>query len=192
MRTFVIVVGLILVSGCAMQRVAGQPQDFKQAAAAPLYDVNVLKTKIPVALVAAESQPYVLPRPVSCKAIAREIEILDDALGPDLDTLPSESNPSVLARSGQMAEGAAVDIVRGGAQSLIPFRGWVRRLSGAERADRVVREAITAGGVRRAFLKGLGYARQCTSPAAPTQEALAGVDLDPPTPIRREPQYPIH
>ena len=75
MRTFVIVVGLVLVSGCAMQRVAGKPQDFKQAAAAPLYDVNVLKTKIPVALVAAEAQPYVLPHPVTCQAIASEIGI---------------------------------------------------------------------------------------------------------------------
>lgn len=190
MRTFVIVVGLVLVSGCAMQRVAGQPQDFKQAAAAPLYDVNVLRTKIPVVLVAAEAQPYVLPNPLNCHAIASEIATLDDALGPDLDTLPSESDPSMLARSGQIAEGAAVNIVRGGAQSLIPFRGWVRRLSGAERADRVVREAITAGGVRRAFLKGLGHASQCPQPAAPSKDSLAGVGLDPPTQIRREPQYP--
>ena len=139
MRIFVVVAGLVLVSGCAMQRVAGQPQDFTQAAAAPLYDVNVLKTKIPVALVAAEAHPYILPAPDTCAGIAQEVEILDDSLGPDLDTLPDESNPSLLDRSGQIAEGAAVDIVRGGAQSLVPFRSWIRRLSGAQRADRVVR-----------------------------------------------------
>jgi hypothetical protein len=190
MRIFVAIAGLVLISGCAMQRVAGQPQDFKQAAAAPLYDVNVLKTKIPVVLIAAEAQPYVLPNPDTCAGIASEVEILDDALGPDLDTRPEEANPSVLARSGQIAEGAAVDLVRGGAQGLVPFRGWIRRLSGAQRADRMVLEAITAGGVRRAFLKGLGHARQCTPPAAPSAESLSGVDLDPPTQIRREPQYP--
>ena len=190
MRIFVVVAGLVLVSGCAMQRVAGQPQDFTQAAAAPLYDVNVLKTKIPVALVAAEAHPYILPTPDTCAGIAQEVEILDDSLGPDLDTLPDESNPSLLDRSGQIAEGAAVDIVRGGAQSLVPFRSWIRRLSGAQRADRVVREAITAGGVRRAFLKGLGHARHCTPPAAPTSESLAGVDLAPPSQFKREPQYP--
>ena len=189
MRIFVVAVGLVLISGCAMQRVAGQPQDFKQAAASPLYDVNVLKTKIPVVLIAAEAQPYVAPNPDTCAGIASEVEILDDALGPDLDIPPDDSNPSVLARSGQIAEGAAVDLVRGGAQSLVPFRSWIRRLSGAQRADRIVREAITAGGVRRAFLKGLGHARKCAPPASPSADSLAGVDLDPPA--RREPQYPI-
>jgi hypothetical protein len=80
--------------------------------------------------------------------------------------------------------------VRSGAQSLVPFRGFMRTLSGAERADRIVRESIIAGGVRRAFLKGLGLHLKCPQPAAPTQIALDGVDLDPPR-QPREPQYPI-
>nr|QQZ48666.1 hypothetical protein JKL49_14210 [Phenylobacterium glaciei] len=44
----------------------------------------------------------------------------------------------------------------GAASDLIPFRGWVRRLSGAQRHDSLVTAAINAGAVRRAYLKGLG------------------------------------
>jgi hypothetical protein len=190
MRLIVLLVLPSLLCGCAMQRVAGQPQDFGQAAAAPLYDVNVLRTKIPMALVAAEERPYVLAPRVTCQQLASEIALLDDALGPDLDTVPTADNPSMLARSGQVAENVAVDVVRGGAQSLVPFRSWVRKLSGAERNDRIVQEAIVAGGVRRAFLKGIGQARNCPASSRPTAPAVAGEDLHPP-PARRGPQYPI-
>ena len=47
----------------------------------------------------------------------------------------------------------------------IPFRGVVRKLSGAESHDRLVQSAIIAGNVRRAYLKGLGEARGCMPPA---------------------------
>lgn len=173
------------------QRVAGKKDKLKDAAASPLYDVNVLKTKIPPALVAAEATPYRLPSPLNCETIAAEIAPLDEALGPDLDIPPSLENPSALERSTEFAKEGSVALVRSGAQSLVPFRGFMRTLSGAERADRVVRESITAGGVRRAFLKGIGLNLRCPQPtAAPAQIALDGVDLDPPR-ERREPQYPI-
>jgi len=40
-------------------------------------------------------------------------------------------------------------------ESLIPYRSWVRKLSGAERASKAVAAAISAGMVRRGFLKGM-------------------------------------
>ncbi len=43
----------------------------------------------------------------------------------------------------------------------MPFRGWIRRLSGAERHARDVAAAIAAGTARRAFLKGVGQGRIC-------------------------------
>jgi hypothetical protein len=54
------------------------------------------------------------------------------------------------------------------ASSAIPYRGCVRRLSGAERHDRLVQAAIEAGAVRRGYLKGLGEARGCDPPATPS------------------------
>jgi hypothetical protein len=49
----------------------------------------------------------------------------------------------------------------------VPFRSWVRQLSGAKQNEKRVKEAIYAGSVRRAFLKGIGGHRGCAAPAAP-------------------------
>jgi hypothetical protein len=62
--------------------------------------------------------------------------------------------------------------VRHTAEGLIPFRGWVRKLSGAERHSRLVAEAVAAGMTRRAYLKGLGQAQGCLPPAAPLRPTL--------------------
>jgi hypothetical protein len=53
------------------------------------------------------------------------------------------------------------------AQDLIPMRGWVRKLSGAEKHDKLVQSAMASGAIRRAYLKGLGEARGCDPPATP-------------------------
>jgi hypothetical protein len=50
---------------------------------------------------------------------------------------------------------------------VVPFRSWVRKLSGAERYSRDVSAAIAAGIVRRSYLKGVGQVRGCEAPAAP-------------------------
>ncbi len=44
----------------------------------------------------------------------------------------------------------------------------MRKLSGAERRDKRVAEAITAGKLRRAYLKGAGMQKNCAPPAAPS------------------------
>jgi hypothetical protein len=49
--------------------------------------------------------------------------------------------------------------------SLIPFRGVIREISGANAHDRALREAVIAGVARRSFLKGIGQARGCRYPA---------------------------
>jgi hypothetical protein len=44
---------------------------------------------------------------------------------------------------------------------VVPYRGWVRKLTGAERYSKEVAAAIAAGTVRRAFLKGVVVTRGC-------------------------------
>jgi len=51
--------------------------------------------------------------------------------------------------------------LRSTTEGLVPFRGWVRKLSGAERYSKQVQAAIAAGAARRAFLKGLMAAKAC-------------------------------
>ena len=72
----------------------------------------------------------------------------------------------VVGRSGgvyqRLAVGnAAVGALQKTVEGAIPFRGWVRKLTGAERYSRKVAAAITAGSIRRAFLKGVAAADGC-------------------------------
>lgn len=141
---------------------AGAPKSSSVADAAttPLSDLNIVRAEIPAALLAAQKQPYAVPADPGCTALLAEVRALDEVLGPDLDTPATAANPGLIERGGTAAVGA----VRNAAEGVVPFRGWVRKLSGAERYANNVAAAIAAGTVRRAFLKGIGSARAC-SPA---------------------------
>jgi hypothetical protein len=142
-------------------------KQMSEAAATPLSDLNLVRTKIPPVLLQAQRAPYAPPVDPSCEGLASEIRQLDAALGPDLDAPSSSGDPGLVERGRSEAGGAAVGALRHTAEGLVPFRGWVRKLSGAERHSRQVLDALTAGLVRRAYLKGLGHARGCPVPAAP-------------------------
>jgi len=138
-----------------------------QAAVTPLSDLNLVRADIPAALQAALKAPYAAPAQKTCPAMTADVQALDAALGADLDTPATPSNPSLIERGTGAAGNAAVGALRGAAEGVIPFRGWVRKLSGAEKYSREVAAAIAAGTIRRAYLKGLGQAMGCTAPAAP-------------------------
>ena len=145
----------------------------QKAVEAPLSDLNLVQEKIPAVLEAAVKAPYALPSERTCPALANEVGNLDGALGADLDTPPTAANPGLVARGSNMMGDAANDALRGAAESVIPFRGWVRKLDGAERHSKEVAAAIAAGSVRRAFLKGVGQTLGCGAPAAPLQALAA-------------------
>lgn len=60
-----------------------------------------------------------------------------------------------------------------GALSL-PYRGIIRRVTGADRRERLLRRAILAGMVRRGFLKGAAHAAGCDNQIANPALVLAG------------------
>jgi hypothetical protein len=157
-------------------------ENLQGAVAAPLRDLNVLRTKIPAALLEAMADPYYRPpAKLSCPDINMMIEPIDAALGPDLDT-PKPGEAGMMDRG----KGTAYGWVAGAASGAIPFRGWIRKLTGAEQHDSYVTAAITAGAVRRGYLKGLGEARGCPPPATPSH-VMAG------TPVMEQtlrPRYP--
>ena len=131
------------------------------AATTPLSDLNLVHASIPAVLVDAQKRPYVALADQSCTALAAEVRALDEVLGPDLDAPASASNPGLIERGSTAVGDAAVGAVRGAAQGVVPFRGWVRKLTGAERYSKEVAAAIAAGTVRRAFLKGVAVTRGC-------------------------------
>lgn len=149
-------------------------QGVTDAAATPLSDLNLVKAEIPPVLAQALKSPYQAPTGPGCETIVAEVTQLEAVLGADLDVPPSAARPSLIERGSSAAGEAAVGALRGAAEGVIPFRGWVRKLSGAERYSREVAAAIAAGSVRRSYLKGVGQARGCAAPAAPAVPAGNG------------------
>lgn len=139
------------------------------AAQAPLRDMNLVRTKIPPVLLEAMADPYARPpgKKISCDTLIMLVAPLDLALGEDVDRRPPEENEDLLDRGKRMAGSAAFGAMASAAQDLIPMRGWVRKLSGAEKHDTLVQHAVASGAIRRAYLKGLGEARGCNPPATP-------------------------
>jgi hypothetical protein len=182
-----------LLAGCLTTRGDGSPkvettseanrESIKGAAEAPLRDVNVLRTKIPDVLLFAMADPYSRPpRNWKCPELIGMIAPLDDALGDDLDA-PNETQQGLKEKS----RGSVLGYAAGAASDFIPFRSWVRKLTGAEAHDQLVQKAITAGAVRRAYLKGLGESHGCNPPATPSH-VLAGSEI----PSQEfKPRYPI-
>ncbi len=144
---------IALLAGCASNdqaKVAG-------AVTTPLNDLNLVNAPIPDTLARAQRGPYEAPGDASCAGLAMDVRALDEVLGPDLDAPASDANPSLIERGSNLALGA----VQKTAEGVVPFRGWVRKLTGAERYSKQVAAAIAAGTVRRAYLKGMAQAKSC-------------------------------
>jgi hypothetical protein len=155
----------------------------QNAAAAPLHDLNLVRQKIPPVLLMALADPYAPPRPATCRAIVAEVERLSEALGGDFDEGDNPQSPSLTTRRGMV-----LTVAHGAAEMLLPFAGFVKTLTGAQKHDQLVVEVITAGSVRRGYLKGLGEAHGCPYPAYPRHVAVE----PPPVKEHRKPEYPIH
>jgi hypothetical protein len=156
LSTLTLILTLAACAGADTSRVT-------DAAGAPLNDLNLVKAPIPAVLANAQKHPYGAPVGTSCDALANEVRSLDEVLGADLDAAPSASNPGLIERGGTAVGDAAVGALRSTAEGLVPYRGWVRKLSGAERYSKEVAAAIAAGTVRRAFLKGVRAEKGCVA-----------------------------
>ncbi|HKT86319.1 MAG TPA: hypothetical protein VJQ77_09565 [Novosphingobium sp.] len=168
---FVIAITGILAAGEAQARPVDRPitenePDVMDIAKTPTTDLNITKEEIPPALIAAVQNPYDLSGLGKCPQLAAAVQELDSILGPDFD-LPQEARERV--SPGRVAKWVV--------SSLIPFRGLIRELSGANAQERAVQAAIQAGLARRGFLKGLGAARRCQYPAGPATPEVVKAHL---------------
>ena len=153
----------------AMRSSTDRNDNWGDAFTAPLEDLNLKREQIPPILENAISKPYDLTGLDHCEQIAAEVDRLDSLLGEDFDEPPPPPDQSTMAqKGGRMANSAAVGAVRGATRSIIPFRGLVRQMTGADAHDKELDKAIQAGKVRRAYLKGVGMNKNCAPPAAPS------------------------
>jgi len=125
----------------------------KDILTAPFRDTNLMKEKIPPLLEQASADPYSLAGVRNCAQFRNAVTALDQVLGADVDQLKP--------KEGQSVDEAALDVTEDLATGFIPFRGVIRRVSGAAAHEKKVRAAIYAGGLRRAYLKGMARGRGC-------------------------------
>ena len=194
MITLVIPLVLLLtVAGCATTGNAPissekSTQDrFGNAIISPLNDLNIVQTTIPPVIQAALKNPYQIPDDNSCEALAEKIHQLDLALGDDLDAIALQKEKTMAEKGGEFIQNEAIGSVERTISGFIPFRSWIRKLTGAESHSQAVRNAIAAGIVHRAFLKGIGQQQGCAHPAAPLKppaEVPASTTATPEEPLK--------
>jgi hypothetical protein len=160
---FALLACVAAVSGCAATTYAHRSRDHqvRDAIGKPFRDAGWMREHPPEVLIRAAKAPYAQPNTFECDAVLHEIAALDLVLGPDLDVAGPRA-----ARFSESAS-ALLSGAIGGAIGL-PYRGVVRRISGAEARERDLKNAVFAGMVRRAFLKGLARS-SCASDAPAAQ-----------------------
>lgn len=148
----------IVLAGCATTGGKGAERRSDAVGGAvsqPFVDLGLVRGTLPEILTKASASPYGLGEPIDCAVIASEVLALDAALGPDPGVAPAD-------KSGLVSD-MALDALRGAVG--LPFRGVVRRISGAERRDRERAAAVVAGMVRRGYLKGVLRGAHCAAVA---------------------------
>lgn len=132
---------------------------------APLADFNVRREEIPPIL--RDLDVYEKPVPNSCAGIEIEILDLEAYVGSDIDALDVQEATSLRGQVTDLADDQAYKLVSDLTTDFIPFRSVVRRATGANAHDKAIRDAYRNGRLRRSYLKGVGFAMGCDSPAAP-------------------------
>ena len=129
-----------------------------EIATQPARDLGVAKPEIPAPLVAATQNPYSLQSTAACPDLRAAIAALNEHLGEDYELVADDEENKI--GKAVAAGGEAV------VNSIIPFRGLVRELTGAAEAKRRYDDAVDAGYARRGFLRGIERMRKCpTRPA---------------------------
>ena len=120
--------------------------------------LGLLGPDIPDILKQAAADPYAPPGEPACTTVPQEIAKLDALLGPDINQAkPKMFEPAKLI-------GHAV-------RSAIPYRGYIRFLTGADRKEKRLSQAAMAGWARRGFLKGLAAKLDCPGQTQLAQSA---------------------
>jgi len=124
-----------------------------EIATQPVRDVGAQKADIPPVIEQAATAPYSLAGLRSCAQISQAMFELNEVLGPDYSgSVVVHEN-----RVGKLAEAGGKTVVN----TIIPFRGLVREISGAAPAERRLDADIRAAYARRGFLRGIATARKC-------------------------------
>jgi hypothetical protein len=110
--------------------------------------------EIPPLLKQIEADPYKPPVAPACQTVPAEIQEITKIIGADFNS------PTVA----QTREDDYKERGAGVARSLIPYGGAFRAVTGADKKDKALREAVAAGFARRGFLRGVSLNLTCNAP----------------------------
>lgn len=182
LRMAVLLASVALLGACATK--ARTPLErtnpIQKAAEQPFRDLNLARQKISPVLARIGNDPYSQPPGFDCKGVRTEIRELDEVLGPDVDSGEDAPHPT----------GAVAELAGDALQNAVgvPFRGVIRKISGADEHERDLRGAAMAGLLRRSYLKGLAaqYCKPADTKAPPAPAPIpnpAPPVIDTPKPI---------
>lgn len=155
----------VALGACSTGRTADTRRGVMDATSIPLRDVGLIRPEIPLLLRGLQYPYSTATLGEGCSAVAREIGQLDAVLGPE-SYQPGPAR-NIWDRSGDFVEEQTIEAAEGTVEDLIPFRSWVRRISGASRAERDALRAVANGQQRRTFLRGYGASLGCPSMIPP-------------------------
>ncbi|WP_395010154.1 hypothetical protein [Undibacterium sp.] len=175
-----IFIGVISMSGCATKSEsihkkvdkssseAGFDSRVGSAITSPLSDLNIVRSEIPEILINARKAPYLIASGADCAWYEGEIDSLNAVLGPDVDAVKIDADGNIVERE---LGNATINALKSFTEGFVPFRSWVRRLTGADSHAREVAAAGMAGIVRRSYIKGVMSAKSCSMRAPAMQES---------------------
>lgn len=111
--------------------------------------LGLVGTDVPAMLAQVKADPYKAPAAPACDTIPAEILQLSNLLGPDLDSGVTAPEQSLTQKGMEAAKG------------FVPYSGVVRFVTGANKKDKDLHEAILAGYARRGFLRGMEINLKC-------------------------------
>jgi hypothetical protein len=120
--------------------------------------VGLTGADVPQLLKDIKADPYKAPGNPVCDTVPLEIREISDLIGPDLDAQATSDDRSLASRGADVARG------------LVPYRGVVRFVTGANKKDEELHEAIMAGYARRGFLRGVQMNLKCHPEPTPVAD----------------------
>lgn len=173
----------LLIASCSTGRTADTRRGVSNAAVGPLRDVGLVRPEIPILLRNLQYPYSTATLAAGCSAVANEIGQLDAVLGPE--SYQPGPGRNIWDRGGDFVEEQTIDAAQDTVNDLIPFRSWVRRLSGANRAEREALRAFANGQQRRTFLRGYGASLGCPAVIPPPPPAVVNARRPNETPVGR-------
>ncbi len=140
---------IVALSACSTSEAAKQTRDTSSAVVnAPAKAFNLKKAEIPAYLTDL-GNPYEGGRFSSCATLSAEVAQLTEFLGPDWDSPDHYSNNKKGVSKGEFFD------------SILPYGGVARLVSGASKHEKKVLESIDYASVRRAHLKTIAVSKGC-------------------------------